>query len=57
VNIKKTLLVPITTDKGLCGGLNTNVVKEIKLMVKENRNSFKIFVKKLKGVLLGEGKP
>lgn len=39
---KKTLLVPITSDKGLCGGLNSSVVREVKLMVAENRNQYKI---------------
>ena len=39
---KKTLLVPITSDKGLCGGLNSSVVREVKQMVAENRNLYKI---------------
>jgi F-type H+-transporting ATPase subunit gamma len=26
----KTLIVPITTDKGLCGGINSNVVRDLK---------------------------
>lgn len=40
---KKTLLVPITSDKGLCGGLNSSVVREVKAMVAENRSLYKIF--------------
>ena len=27
IPVKKTLLVPITTDKGLCGGTNSSVVR------------------------------
>lgn len=38
------LLVPLTSDKGLCGGINSNIVREIKQYVKErNRNKVKIF--------------
>ena len=25
----KTVVVPVTTDKGLCGGINTNIVKYV----------------------------
>ena len=32
---KKHLLVVVNTDKGLCGGLNANVVKEAKLQAKK----------------------
>lgn len=28
---KKTTLVPISTDRGLCGGVNTNIVKKLRL--------------------------
>lgn len=41
---KKELIVPITTDKGLCGGTNSSIIREVKSMVKENRSGFKIFV-------------
>ena len=44
VQVKKTLLVPVTTDKGLCGGTNSNIVREIKAMVKENRSGYKMMV-------------
>ena len=44
VNVKKTLLVPITSDKGLCGGTNSNIVREVKAMVKADRNAYKVFV-------------
>ena len=44
VPVKKTLLVPLTTDKGLCGGTNSNIVREVKSMVKEDRSAYKVFV-------------
>ena len=44
VAVKKSLLVPITSDKGLCGGVNSSIVREIKAMVKENRSGYKVFV-------------
>lgn len=45
VTVKKTMLVPITTDKGLCGGTNSNIVREVKAMIKGgDRNAYKIFV-------------
>jgi ATP synthase, F1 gamma subunit len=40
---KKSLLVPITSDKGLCGGVNSGIVREIKNMVFANRGAYKIF--------------
>lgn len=44
VSVKKTMLVPITSDKGLCGGTNSNIVREVKNMVKQDRNAYKVFV-------------
>ena len=44
ITVKKTLLVPITSDKGLCGGTNSNIVREVKAIVKPDRNAYKIFV-------------
>lgn len=44
ITVKKTLLVPVTSDKGLCGGTNSNIVREIKSMVKADRNAYKVFV-------------
>lgn len=41
---KKWLLVPITSDKGLCGGVNSNIIREIKAMVKADRAAYKLFV-------------
>jgi len=41
---KKWLLVPITTDKGLCGGVNSSIIREVKAMAKQDRNAYKLFV-------------
>ena len=41
---KKWLLVPVTTDKGLCGGVNSNIIREVKAIVKTDRSAYKIFV-------------
>lgn len=58
VTVKKTLLVPITTDKGLCGGTNSNIVREIKALAKADRNAYKIFVVGDKGsIALSRGFP
>ena len=39
----KTFLVPITSEKGLCGVTNSGIVREMKAMLlNENRNDFKI---------------
>jgi len=43
-NIKKTLVVPITSDKGLCGGVNSGIVRDVKALVMPNRSAYKIFV-------------
>lgn len=40
---KKWLLVPVTSDKGLCGGVNSSIIREVKAMVKADRNAYKIF--------------
>ncbi len=48
---KKWLLVPITTDKGLCGSVNSSVIREVKTMVKADRNAYKLFVVGDKGAV------
>jgi F0F1-type ATP synthase gamma subunit len=40
----KTLLVPVTSDKGLCGALNSNIVREVRTSVRENRAGYKLFL-------------
>lgn len=42
--IKKSLVVPITSDKGLCGGVNSSIIREVKQFVAPNRAAYKIFV-------------
>lgn len=42
--IKKTLLVPLTSDRGLCGGINSGIIREVKSMVREDRQAYKIVV-------------
>lgn len=37
-------IVPLTSDRGLCGGINSNIVREIKSYVKDkNRSKMRIF--------------
>jgi F-type H+-transporting ATPase subunit gamma len=43
-NVKTTLLVPITSDKGLCGGSNSQVVREAKAILKKDKTGFEIVV-------------
>lgn len=33
------LIVPLTSDKGLCGGINSNLVRELKAYMKEKSRS------------------
>lgn len=46
----KTLLVPITSDKGLCGGINSGIIREVKAIVKDNRSKYVIMPVGDKGV-------
>lgn len=41
----KTVVVPITSDRGLCGGINSGIVREVKYRINHsgNRNNFQIF--------------
>ena len=41
---KKWLLVPITSDKGLCGAVNSGIIREVKNMAKIDRSAYKLFV-------------
>jgi F-type H+-transporting ATPase subunit gamma len=37
-------LVPLSSDRGLCGGINSNIVRELKTYVKtKNRTKLRIF--------------
>lgn len=40
---KKTLLVPVTTDKGLCGSINSAIIRDLKGIVGNDRSSYEIF--------------
>ena len=48
---KKTLVVPITSDKGLCGGVNSSIVREVKAMIGKDHTPYKIFSIGEKGTL------
>ena len=39
---QKILMIPITTDRGLCGGINSNTLRAMKEVVLQNRNKYKI---------------
>lgn len=47
----KTLLVPITSDKGLCGGVNSGIVREVKAQVNKRRDRYVLFPVGDKGAL------
>ena len=36
------LYVPLTSDKGLCGGINSNIVREVKGLMKEHPDKSKV---------------
>lgn len=40
---KRTLVVPITSDRGLCGGVNSGTIREVRTLIGPNRNSYRIF--------------
>jgi F-type H+-transporting ATPase subunit gamma len=44
-------MVPITSDKGLCGGVNSTIVRFVKAELKENRGNYKLAVIGDKGTL------
>lgn len=41
--IKTTLLVPFTSDRGLCGSVNSNIIREVKRLANANRSAYGIF--------------
>jgi len=42
-SVKKVLLVPMTGDKGLCGGCNSAIVREVKQKINpQNREKYQI---------------
>lgn len=38
----KILLLPITTDRGLCGGINSNLLRELRTTVSKDREKYSI---------------
>lgn len=42
--ISKTMLVPITSDKGLCGGVNSAIIRETRQTIRQNRSGYKLFI-------------
>lgn len=42
--VKKVLLIPVTSDKGLCGAFNTNIIKATNLAIKEQFEGAEITV-------------
>ena len=42
--VKRSLLVPLTSDKGLCGGINSGIVRDVRAIVRPNRQAYKLFV-------------
>ena len=41
----KELIVPITSDRGLCGGINSGVIREVKhYLQNKNRKNIGLFV-------------
>jgi len=50
-NNPKTLLVPLTSDKGLCGGVNSGIVRNVRDLVnKSDRSRMQVFAIGDKGV-------
>jgi F-type H+-transporting ATPase subunit gamma len=47
----KTLLVPFTSDRGLCGGVNSGIVREVKAIAGKKRDKYSIFAIGEKGAL------
>ena len=35
-------MIPVTTDRGLCGGINSNLLRHMREMVNEDRNKYQI---------------
>lgn len=38
----KVLLIPFTSDKGLCGSINSNLLRHLREKVNKDRNKYKI---------------
>ncbi len=42
--IKKVLLVTITSNRGLCGGFNANIIKRVKTLIKEEYSNVNVSI-------------
>ena len=40
-DVAKTLIIVVSSDRGLCGGLNTNIVKKTRILIKDLENQKK----------------
>lgn len=38
------MLVPITSDKGLCGAVNSSIIREVRTTIRQNRSGYKLFI-------------
>ncbi|CAG9328215.1 unnamed protein product [Blepharisma stoltei] len=47
----RTLIVPFTSDRGLCGGVNSGIIRETKSIIGRRRDKFAIFSVGDKGTL------
>ncbi|MFM7618202.1 MAG: F0F1 ATP synthase subunit gamma, partial [Bacteroidota bacterium] len=41
-DVKNTLIVAITSNRGLCGGFNNNIIKEARLVAKQSSGNVKL---------------
>jgi len=39
-NVKKHLIIALTSDRGLCGAIHTSIVKAVKVMLNEKKEGF-----------------
>ncbi|KRX03737.1 ATPase, F1 complex, gamma subunit domain [Pseudocohnilembus persalinus] len=46
---KRQLVVPLTSDKGLCGAINSSIVRDIKGLIGTNHSAYRIFNVGIKG--------
>lgn len=44
IKVNKTLIVPMTSDKGLCGGVNSSIIRDVRNTIKLNRSGYKMFL-------------
>ena len=42
--IQKSLVIVVSSDRGLCGGLNTNIIKKTRFLIDKLENEKKKFL-------------